>query len=148
MPFIILFVLFPLAEIMVFIQISHMIGFGTAFVVEILLAVFGVGIIQNKGLAALFSARGAIKGREMLPEDLFDDVCSVFAGVLFIIPGFITDAIAILLLIPLVRKRLLRKIAGGTTFSYSEFRMDRRHSRQDPDVIDVEYEQITKEEDQ
>lgn len=144
MPFIILFVLFPLAEIMVFIQVSHAIGLGTAFFLEILIAIFGVGIIQNQGLTTLFSVRTTINGKVLPPENLFDGLCTVIAGVLFIIPGFITDVMAVLLLIPPARSLLRRKIATSGKFGYSEFQSttQTQYRAQDPDVIDVEYEKI------
>jgi UPF0716 protein FxsA len=146
MPFIILFILFPMAEIYVFIQVGHAIGLGTAFFIEILMAIFGVGIIQNQGMATLFSMRDRMNNKVLPPDDAFGGLCTVLAGVLFIIPGFITDVCGILLLIPPIQNFIKVKIAANSNFTYAEFHTTThdQYRAQDPDVIDVEYEMIEK----
>jgi UPF0716 protein FxsA len=78
---------------------------------------------------------------------LADSGFLVFAGFLFIIPGFFSDAIALLLLLPPVRWVLARQMGGRVHVWGAHARNDAREPRDEPfmedgNVIDVEYTEV------
>jgi UPF0716 protein FxsA len=89
----------------------------------VLLAGFaGMAIIRLQGLATLRRVRSELDRGAMPGAALFDGACLVFAGLLLIIPGFLTDIVALLLLMPPLRaalrtwlgRRVRVKAARGT----------------------------------
>lgn len=152
MPFFIIFVLIPLAEIMVFIAVSGEIGLGTALLMALFTAILGGVLVKYQGLQTMINAQNSLRNGNLPKKELFDGLCIVAAGATLITPGFITDVIGFLLLVPQVRDALREKLAQSTRFEaqsfssdYTEFHDIKNHHRpNDPDVIDVEYETIRK----
>ena len=67
------------------------------------------------------------------------------AGFLFIFPGFITDVLAVLILLPPVENWLVKKFAGSMHFTSSSFSYTREQYHQGP-IIDAEVEPVEEEE--
>jgi UPF0716 protein FxsA len=128
MPFFLLFLIFPLAEFMVFAMLSAKIGFLTCVCLCFLSAILGGALIQQQGLRRFQDMRAVLNGDPLPMDDLFDSLCALIAGVLLIIPGFITDIFAIILLIPKTRKGLHHAMG--------------RHRSQNTDIIEGEFERI------
>lgn len=137
MPFIIIFVLIPLAEIMVFISVSDKIGLGTALLIALFTAILGGFIVRYQGLHAMMNAQASMQKGALPAKELFDGLCLVAAGATLITPGFITDVIGFALLIPHIRDILRKKIAASTKFQDMDFKVNN-----DVNVIDVEYETL------
>ncbi len=150
MPFFILFVLIPLAEIFVFIKMSDVIGLGTSLLIALGTAILGGFLVKYQGIQTMMNAQQSLNKGEIPSKDLFDGLCIVAAGATLITPGFITDAIGFALLVPKVRDFLREKIKksahfsiGGFNAHYTEFHDHKGyHKPDDPHVIDVEYETI------
>lgn len=110
-----LFIGLPIAEIAVFIAVGGAIGVWPTLGLVLLAAVAGVSLIRVQGLRTLWSARNALERRRIPIVEAFDALCIVLGGILLVIPGFITDAVALVLLLPpiraLVRTPLLRRVA-------------------------------------
>lgn len=152
MPFFVIFVCIPLAEIVVFMSVSDKIGLGTALLIALMTAVIGGFIVKYQGLRTLFAAQESMKHGEIPSKELFDGLCLVAAGATLITPGFITDAIGFLLLIPAFRNALRTKISKSAHFKATHFhaeykdfqdqnsRRDYSHNRNE--AIDVEYETL------
>lgn len=153
MPFLIIFVLIPLSEVLVFIQVSGHIGLGTALLMALLTAILGGMIVKYQGISTLMAAQDTLRQGGMPTKELFDGLCIVAAGATLITPGFITDALGFALLVPPIRDILREKLAKNAKFSasgfnseYTEFHDHKNHHRpNDPDVIDVDFERIDKE---
>lgn len=150
MPFFFLFILVPLAEILVFMAVSDHIGLGTALLMALFTAILGGTIVKYQGLQTMMAAQETLRRGGLPTKELFDGLCLVAAGATLITPGFITDAIGFLLLIPAVRNKIRYKLsesgrfeASGFHSEYSEFYDPHHQGRpNDSDVIDVEYETI------
>lgn len=127
---VLLFVVAPLAELYVIVQVAG--GIGVAETILLLLAVSFVGasLAKSQGLAVLARMQRTVAAGRVPSAELVDGALIILAGALMIAPGFISDCLAILLLFPPtrfpVRSYLLRRIrAGGglvTTFSRSWWR--------------------------
>jgi len=147
MPFFILFVLIPLAEIMVFVMVSGKIGLGTALLFALFTAVLGGALVRFQGLHTLMSAQSSLQSGGLPTKELFDGLCIVAAGATLITPGFITDILGFALLVPALRDILRRKLAGSGKFQSASFNTEFHDNQQqqrpnDPDIIDVDFETL------
>jgi UPF0716 protein FxsA len=113
-----LFVLWVLAEIAAVIAVAHAVG--ALVTVLALIAGWPVGwwLMRAEGRATLRRVQAAFStGRGVGGSDsVIDGALALAAGPLFIVPGFITDALALALLVPFVRRRavalMLRRARG------------------------------------
>ena len=98
------FLALPLIEIALFIKLGQMFGVLPTLLGVIASAILGGLVIRMQGLSLMAEIR-ATMGRGQLPARSITDAMMVFfAGVLLLIPGYFTDLIAILLLLPPVRE--------------------------------------------
>jgi len=107
-----LILLLPILEIVGFIQVGDWIGAGPTIGLLALSAVVGVLLVRHQGLGSLSKAQAAAARGEAPIGTVLDGFCAVLAGVLLIVPGFLTDILGILLLI-----RPLRRGIGRWLFS-------------------------------
>ena len=101
-------ILIPIVEIYLFIKIGSQIGaFSTIFLV-FLTAFVGVYYARYEGINTLRSGMMQIIKNQIPAHELISGAAIAFAAVLLIIPGFATDLIGFLLIIPITRKLILR----------------------------------------
>lgn len=140
----------PLVEIAVFIQVGRAIGVLPTLALIVLSAVLGVIVIRLQGAGLLNRARDTLRRGEPPVAEAFDGLCLLAAGALLLTPGFVTDALGVLLLLPPLRRLLYRRMggrlartgvvrraAGGADDGAPAGRLGDR-----PTVIDVEFEEI------
>jgi UPF0716 protein FxsA len=101
----------PLLEIAVFIEVGGAIGVWSTIAATVATALAGSLLLRAQGLAALGRARMQMDRGELPAREMFEGVCLVLAGALLLVPGFVTDAVGLLLFIPPVRE-LLRLLAA------------------------------------
>lgn len=101
----------PLIEIAVFIEVGGRIGLWPTLAIIILTAVVGTFLLRLQGLMTLRRAQQALDRGELPLKEVFDGACLLVAGVLLLTPGFITDAMGVLLFLPGVRALLRRLLA-------------------------------------
>ncbi|MCE7886475.1 MAG: FxsA family protein [Alphaproteobacteria bacterium PRO2] len=131
MPFYVLFIIFPLMELWAFVEVCGEIGFITAVLLLIASALIGGALVRYQGFQTVLAMHDSFDRGRIPAGELFDGFCIVAAGVLLIAPGFITDILAVLLLVPRLRgllKSFLRRQPGWTTA--------------DSGIIEGEYERI------
>ena len=103
-------ILIPIVEIYLFIKIGSQIGaFSTIFLV-FLTAVLGVYYARYEGINTFRSGMTQIIKNQVPAHELISGAAIAFAAVLLIIPGFATDLIGFLLIIPITRKLILGKL--------------------------------------
>jgi UPF0716 protein FxsA len=101
----------PVIEIALFVLIGRAIGFWPTVAGILLIALLGSAIIRHQGLSLLAEINGTL-GRGTLPARALADAMLVgIAGVLMVVPGYFTDALGLVLLIPPLRHRLYRLAA-------------------------------------
>ncbi len=149
---------FPLLELAVLIKTGQIIGFWRTLLVLVVAAVVGGLIIRRQGLAAAQRAMLAMREGRPPIEPVADSMLLMLAGTLLLIPGLITDAVGLLLLVPPLRRAFARKtlsklFAGvdirtqSRTWDNDQPRQGTRPGgpRQAPDggvVIDGEWERV------
>lgn len=99
-----LFLLLPLVEIAGFVLVGRVIGVFATIGLVLLSGVVGVALLRGSGLAALGRVSRELQAGRDPGRELADGAMLLFAGILFVIPGFFTDLIALPLLLPSVRK--------------------------------------------
>ena len=106
--FIAVFLLWIVAEIAAVIAVAHVIG--VLWCVLLLLAgwPFGGWLMRAEGRAALARLRDTLAAGRLPGPGLLDGALALLAGPLFIVPGFVTDGLAIVLLVPAARRGLGR----------------------------------------
>lgn len=111
MIYLVLFLLWPVIEIALLIKIGGAVGIGNTLLLLIGMAVAGGMLVQYQGLKTMASMTTALERGELPGRAIFDGICIFTAGVLFLIPGFFSDIIGLLLLLPPLRKLLHKKAA-------------------------------------
>lgn len=122
-----LFLIFPFIEIYVLFQVADEIGFLRTLGLVIFGVWFGYVLIRTRGLILLYQMQSRILQGQTPQKDVVRGVLALIAGLLFIIPGFVSDALAILCLLPVVRDFvalgllwfLKRRIKKGNVKFYS-----------------------------
>ena len=103
-------ILIPIVEIYLFIKIGSQLGaFSTIFLV-FFTAVVGVYYARYEGINTIRSGITQIIKNQIPARELISGAAIAFAAVLLIIPGFATDLIGFLLIIPVTRKLILGKL--------------------------------------
>ncbi len=102
------FVITPIVEIAVFIEIGGEIGLWATLAIVIVTAMVGTALLRAQGLATLARARQSLARGEFPVRQVFDGACLLVAGALLLTPGFVTDGIGLALFLPPVRGLLGR----------------------------------------
>ena len=110
-----LFIGVPFAEIYVLLQVGHAIGVVNTLGLLILISVVGAWLAKREGLGVLRRMQRSVDSRRVPGAELVDAFLILLAGALMLTPGFLTDILAILLLLPpvraVVRRELRRRVA-------------------------------------
>jgi UPF0716 protein FxsA len=133
------FTLVALAEMATFFWVGSWIGFGWAFGLAVATAIIGSVLVRRAGLSVLGRIQSRVNQGQVPGRELIDGAAILLAGAFLISPGFITDTMGFLLLIPVVRRfvsdivsrRLSKRV---TLFTGGRFSAPTR----DENVIDID----------
>jgi len=106
-----LFVIVPIVEIALFIQVGGLIGVWPTIALVFLTAVAGTTLLRAQGLSTLRRAQASLDQGQLPMREVFDGACLLVAGVLLLTPGFMTDALGLSLFLPPVRSAILGGVA-------------------------------------
>lgn len=107
-----LFIAVPLIEIALFIIVGGWLTLWPTLALVVATALAGTALIRHQGLRTLEELRGAFDRLDDPLQPLAHGAMIVLAGLLLLTPGFLTDAAGLLLLVPAVRRALLRRLAA------------------------------------
>lgn len=112
MPFVILalFVGIPLLELAVLIRVGGLIGFWPTIGILVFMAFLGTWLLRHQSLSAIRKTETDLREGRIPVESALDGMGLFLAGILLVIPGFLSDCLALLLLIPPVRHLLARQL--------------------------------------
>jgi len=116
----ILFIVIPLVELYFIIVVGEMIGAFWTIVLVLLTAVIGVNLLRVQGMSTLTRAQQTMAQGQIPAMEMMEGVALAVAGVLLITPGFITDSIGFLCLIPATRKAIIKFLMARATV-YTSF---------------------------
>jgi len=103
-------ILIPIVEIYLFIKIGSQIGAFTTIFLVFFTAVVGVYYARYEGINTLRSGMTQIIKNQIPAHELISGAAIAFAAVLLIIPGFATDLVGFLLIIPITRRLILGRL--------------------------------------
>lgn len=138
MPFLFLIALFavPYLEFLVFVEVADEVGGLSALMLTILTAVLGIYIIRKEGIQVLSSLKNTVERGESPVIELIHGFFLAIAGFFFLLPGFITDSIAILLAIAPIRAMLGNMMVNAGVKSHAN---RPKSSRSSGVIIDGEF---------
>jgi len=99
-----LFILIPLIEIYLFIEVGSRIGALNTILLVLFTAITGVALLRRQGLSTLQNVQRQMQAGEVPAAGMLEGMLLFFAGALLLTPGFFTDTIGFLLMIPPLRK--------------------------------------------
>ena len=137
MPLLLLavFICIPLAEVWLFIEIGGVVGTLWTVALCVMTAIAGASLVRLQGRSTLVRARESVRVGRMPLDEMFGGVCILVAGVLLLVPGFFTDVVGFLLLMPPVRGVLRQYLAR-------RIHVQTMHARADGRVVDGEWESV------
>ena len=131
-PLLLAIILVPILEIYLFIKIGSQIGaFNTIFLIFVT-AIIGIYYAKYEGLNTIRSGFAQIVRNEVPAYEIISGAAIAFAAILLIIPGFATDLLGFLLILPITRKVIFGNLSN---------KFKKRKSKKN-DLIDGEYEDI------
>lgn len=101
-----LFIIVPIIEITLLIHVGEAIGAWNTVGLVLLSAFIGVNMLRYQGLSTLSRAQQRMQGGEIPGREMVEGIVLAVGGALLLTPGFVTDVIGFLCLIPFTRQRL------------------------------------------
>lgn len=134
------FILLPLLEIATFIAVGRAIGVLATLGLIFLTSFAGIMLLRVQGLGLLERVRQGLRAGESPEAPMVHGAMIAMAGLLLIIPGFITDAIGFLLFIPVVREIAWSFIGRRVVVHSSSYRASTSRAPRDGKTIDLDAE--------
>jgi len=154
------FIIVPLIELALFIEIGTRIGLVATVATIILTAMIGASLTRFQGLKTLQRYQEAIAAGRLPHEEVMDGIMILVAAAVLVTPGFFTDAFGFLLLVPPVRGYIRRRVGqtiaerirvaevdAGRGFDGSEGPEGEPRSHRGERIIDAEVIDVTVERD-
>lgn len=139
---IVLFIVVPLAELYVILQVGEAIGAVWTILLLAADSLLGALLLRSQGRTVWGRFNSAVAEGRMPHREVIDGVLVIFGGAFLITPGFLTDIVGLLLLIPptralirrLVARRVGRRVAAGVVGADGRRRRRPRQNGNDFDV--------------
>ena len=147
-----LFITIPILEMFLLIKVGSLIGALPTIGLVVLTATLGIWLLKLEGLATLQQVQLKLNRGEIPGQELLEGIMLVIGGALLLTPGFFTDTIGFICLIPGFRKPLARWLisrgmlqsgvfSSGVQFGSSRFGAGASHSvYEETTIIEGEYE--------
>lgn len=113
MPFLLLILLVPIVELTVLVQVGSQIGALGAIGLTILTAIVGLSLVRSQGLSVMQRAQQNMAQGQTTAPEVIEGGMLAFAGLCLLIPGFITDALGALLLLPPLRSQFAKSVMNS-----------------------------------
>ena len=144
MPLLALFVIVPIVEIALFIQVGGFIGLWPTLAIVIVTAMAGTYLVRRQGLAELARIQNSLNTLDNPTRPLAHGAMILASGLLLLTPGFFTDAVGFALLIPQVRDKVMQAVRSRIkvqSFTVGKPSDGPRTAPQD-DVIEADFVEV------
>ena len=129
--FVALAIVVGVVEITVIIQVGQWIGFLNTVGLLLLVSLVGAWLVKRQGLGVMGRIREQRSAGRIPAADAFDGALILVAGVLLVIPGFVTDALGLVLMAPPVRA-VVRRFVSRRVLREVEMVRSKQWTRADP----------------
>lgn len=141
-----LFLAVPLIEIGLFVTVGAWLTLWPTLAIVLGTGMLGVFVLRTQGMRAMADMQNAMKTKQNPLSPMANNAAIMLAGVLLILPGFLTDTLGLLLLIPPLRHWAIAHFSGklkifSTTMPGQNW-PDGPMTRYDSEAIDAEYIEI------
>ncbi len=141
------FIIVPVIEIALFIQVGGFIGLWPTLLIVVLTAIAGTYLVRSQGLRALGQLQSSFGDLRDPTEPLVHGAMILFSGALLLTPGFFTDAVGFALLVPAVRHAVFTAIRARINIQGFGTPGPNSHSAQQntsggSDIIDGEFVEL------
>ena len=114
------FIVLPILEMYILIEVGGFIGALNTIGLVLLTALLGLMLLRQQGFRTLLNARNKLMQAELPTEEIVTGIFLAVGGALLLTPGFVTDFIGFMCLLPFTRSLLMSQIATSF-FNVSEF---------------------------
>ncbi|MFT7058990.1 MAG: UPF0716 protein FxsA [Pseudorhodobacter sp.] len=135
------FVAVPLIEIGLFIQVGGWLTLWPTLAIVLITGVLGTFLVRQQGLKVLAELRGSLRDMRDPVSPLAHGAMILFAGALLLTPGFFTDAVGFLLMVPALRRVLITALASR--INVQGFATGAGPRQTQDGIIDADYEDVT-----
>lgn len=108
--FTVLFLVVPIVEIYLLLEVGGLIGAFPTIILVVLTAVIGAGLLRQQGLSTLARLQQNIGQGKIPAQEMIEGVLLAVGGALLMTPGFVTDTMGFLCLLPFSRKFIAQNI--------------------------------------
>ena len=137
---------FPASEIYLFVYISNLTSGWITILLILSSTILGLVILRTQGRHIANRLRQNLINKGFKIENIANEMIFALAGLLLIIPGFITDSVGLLLLIPIIRQLILRTLIIIAKSPKKKNYTSQRETSDGP-IIEGNYEDISKKDD-
>ncbi len=143
LPIVALFIGVPLIEIYLFISLGGLIGALPTVLLVIVTALIGVSLLRAQGFSTMAKFQKEVATGQLPASTMLEGVALILGGALLLTPGFLTDTIGFLCLIPFTRQTIIAwalknmKVTSGGVYGADSYGGPSRPH--DPDVIEGEF---------
>lgn len=143
--FFLLFLVFPIVELYLFTKVQAAIGFFPALLLIIVGVLLGSLLLRLAGVATALRVRASLARGERPEQEMLDGLLIAVGGGLLLLPGFISDVIGLVCLLPLTRRLLIKQILQRSAEQAQRQRafaddLQARSGASQPNVIEGEFE--------
>ncbi len=110
MRFLLIFFAIPIIEIACLIKVGQSFGVLATLASLILSTIIGIYLLRIQGVFTVFNIQQSMQQGDLLTEDMLGGMLLAVAGILFVIPGFVTSGLGFIFLLPFVRRAIARKM--------------------------------------
>jgi UPF0716 protein FxsA len=146
LPLVLLFIAVPIAELAVIIQVGQAIGVWWTIAILIADSILGSWLMRHQGRASWRRFNEAVQGGRVPAREVLDGALVIFGGALLLTPGFITDILGLVLLLPptraIVRGILTRRLAHRMVASATRTRQPSGYHDVEGTAVDIDGERI------
>lgn len=114
--FFLVFLLVPLIEIYFLIAVGTMVGAGMTILLVVFTAVLGAFLVRAQGFATFARVQTQLAQSRLPALEIFEGLLLFVAGALLLTPGFFTDAVGFVFLIPPLRRKIIGQVINRGLF--------------------------------
>ncbi len=107
----VLFIFVPLVELVLLLRVGSKIGLIPTVAVIVITAILGAALTKRQGMQTLSRFQEALNQGRIPHEELIEGLMILVAGAVLLTPGFLTDAVGFLLLIPSFRRSMCNRLS-------------------------------------
>ncbi len=133
-----LFLIIPIIEVYFLIEVGGIIGAGWTILLVVLTAIVGVNLLRQQGISTLLRANQVMSQGQIPAMEMMEGLFLAVGGALLITPGFFTDAIGFICLIPLTRRGIIRYLLLNSAIRSSYTVHQESREQRGPRTIDGE----------